>query len=114
MSFVTKYQSVHWSAFNVFIRMFALLAMLVSLTFLAWSIVLFRDPIAAGSVQTVGISPGLLFLTGGLLSAAVGVFLLRAKPYRPDLGDSTWSLSRTSTTKADRSWWTGGQKRHQS
>ena len=63
--------------------------------------------LSVNGVQTTDVAPKLAFVVLGLVVMALGILLLRASPYRPDLGDRTIAFPRRKEPPGQRSWWTG-------
>lgn len=112
MSISSKYVFVRWSVFNLLTRAFAIGLVLFALGSTVAGIYYLIDPAAAEGMETAGLSAGWLTLGVGAFCAAIGAVLLRARPYRPDLGDQTWTLTAGQDRGVDhlRSWWTGAPK----
>lgn len=109
------YARIHWSVFNVLVRLFGIMSTITSLVFIGWSAVFALYPEKTTDVSDAGFGAAPLFLTGGLVCTVVAIVLLRARPYRPDLGDSVWGFRTnklpSQTGRATlRSWWTGEPK----
>ena len=49
-------------------------------------------------------------LVGGLFAVAIGVALLRVRPYRPDLGDPPFRAPTAWQRTQARAWWTGDRR----
>lgn len=115
MSLLSWYQRLHLRVFNIGVRVFGLMALVVGSVFGAWGVFYAINPQAARNVDTAGLPIVGVYAAVAVFCSAVGVAALRVSPYRPDLGDRTWS-SRTArpgedtSTKAARSWWTGDIK----
>src|SRR4051812_2444544 len=83
------YETWHWRTFNVSARLFGLVALLVGVGF-----------VVSGE-----------FLVGPFALALAGAFL-RVRPYRPDLGDSSYlfdPFGSRGNSQAARRWWTGDE-----
>ena len=111
MGIFVTYNRWHWRAFNILSRCFGVMAFIVAVAFLAFALYVAVRPAAAAGIETAGLSPSVLYLVVGGLVGTVAVVILRAPPYRPDLGDRTWSLSRrASGPDGARDWWTGDRR----
>jgi hypothetical protein len=112
---IEKYEQLHWAAFNLFVRLFGILGLIVSVVFFGWAVYFLVAPNKAQNIVDVGFSLSLVYLVGSLISLAIAATVLRAPTYRPDMGDSAWSFRRRSpgdrAGSIHRSWWTGGAKR---
>jgi hypothetical protein len=112
---MTRYEVWHWRVFNVFLRAFGLMALLAGMVFTLWGAVLLsrrQATVEWEGMLTSATGPKLLILLVGLSTLALAIALLRARPFRPDLGDVSWLLDpfgakaqRRSLPR--RSWWTG-------
>lgn len=101
-----------WRALNILQRIAGFGAMATGVIFAAWSIWHILDP--GTPVAPPDLPEPRLASTAVLAFAAVllalGAVLLRARPYRPDLGDSLASghdLRAPRSTDPPRRWWTG-------
>jgi hypothetical protein len=105
---MTSWQTGYWRLYNVLVRALGAVALVAGTGFICWGA--FR--IFQLGLQTSEGTPGLMLLLVGLISAGLGVTILGAPTYRPDVGDPAWqfdplgSKSRQAPT-AKRSWWTG-------
>ena len=89
---MTQHRTRYWRTLNVAMRVVA-----IGLTTVGVGLVMGFDS-ENFVVHVTGIG-------AGLLAATAGFRLLWAPTFRPDLGDSAWSLRSKPT--AARSWWTG-------
>jgi hypothetical protein len=94
--------------FNVLVRALGLVAVVSGAVFTLLGAMRIRQ---LGLLETEG-SPPLVLLIIGLVVAGLGVAILRAPTYRPDLGDASWRFDPTGVktqklAAAKRSWWTG-------
>jgi hypothetical protein len=103
-----------WKLFNIVMRLAGLFTTLSGAVFLTWSVLLIvRAPIvvwAQGTLADPNLAAPLLF--AAVWFSILGVGILRAPPYRPDLGDADrlvdpagFKLRRFFSPS--RSWWTG-------
>ena len=101
-----------WRALNVLQRVAGFSATVTGVIFGTWAVWSLLNPVAALPADPSA-DPRLgrfvvLAFAGVLL--ALGAVLLRARPYRPDLGDSLSSghdLRATRPSDPLRRWWTG-------
>jgi hypothetical protein len=111
---VTAPHASPWKLFNIVMRLAGLFTILAGAVFLSWSILLIvRAPILAwahGVLADPDLAAPLLF--AAVWFSIVGVGILRAPAYRPDLGDADrlvdplgFKLRRVFPPS--RSWWTG-------
>ena len=106
-----SYETAHWRTFNRFVRVCGLLALLVGGALLWGSIAIWWD----GKFQTVRAdapsrSDDLALFVGGIVAIAIGVLLVRARPYRADLGDAAFGRPPAYGTNEPRMWWTGDRR----
>lgn len=106
-----SYEVWHWRIFNVFFRLFTLMAIFVGLGFLAWGIAA-----VAGWAERYELGPtdGIVYLAVGSGSTGLGWLLLRRRAVRPDLGDPPLFPDWSGAYPRDhplrdrpRNWWTG-------
>lgn len=99
----------HWRFYNRFLRVVGLAFVFAGAAFVwsALSLWLRLTP------ERPNASPW-LFVGTGVFALAVGALLLRARPFRPDLGDVPWLAGRAGgyperreRRGVARSWWTG-------
>jgi len=98
-----KYDTLHWCAFNIFGRLFGILALLAALAFGATATLQLRGAhLPSSNLSYVG-----NFVVAAFC-LAVGLAFLIAKPYRPDLvkRDAGEFGGRNSNLQ----WWTGAPK----
>jgi hypothetical protein len=105
---MTNWGTTYWRGYNVLVRVLGLLALLSGATFVVWGGVRLLQ---LGSLHTET-APAWVLLAVGLLAATLGVALLRAPSYRPDLGDASWHFDpfgkkAQQMPPSRRSWWTG-------
>ena len=106
-------ERMHWRAFNVAWRVVGLLFLPVALGFLAWGLWVFVNPAATISVDGVprrDLSAKLMMLALPVPQLALGIYALRRRTYRPDLGDRLWLVDPMAAKfeqRGPRSWWTG-------
>jgi hypothetical protein len=98
----------YWRVFNVLVRTLGLVAVVSGAVFTVLGAMRISQ---LGLLETEG-SPPLVLLVIGLVVAGLGVAILRAPTYRPDLGDASWRFdpfgSKSQRSAAlKRSWWTG-------
>ena len=113
---LSSYDKWHWRVFNIGCRLFGLLAMLNGTIFTIWGIALLLSPqstIDVEGVPTAALGPKLGMLAIGLLTLVLGVMVVRARTYRPDLGDVSWLIQpqvARGQLRSRRNWWTGDRK----
>ena len=98
----------YWRMFNVLVRVLGLAAMAGGAVFTLLGITRLLQP---GALRVEG-EPALVLLLVGLLVLAIGAAILRAPPFRPDLGDVSWRFDpfgskERRAARPKRSWWTG-------
>lgn len=76
------------------------------IVFLEWGIYFTINPNASKGFVTGGLDPAITSLCVGALAELIGLAVLNARPYRPDLGDSI----RAYKAEIPRNWWTGEPK----
>jgi hypothetical protein len=107
----------HWRMLNVAWRVLGLLFVPAALGFIGWGVWLLAHPEAAVLIDGAphrDLSSKLLFTAFPLPHLALGIYALRRRTYRPDLGDSVWFANPFAARAEDRrgrSWWTGDRKR---
>ena len=109
---MTTWRADYWRMFNVLVRVLGLAALLSGAVFTVLGIMRLLQPAA---LQTEG-DPALVLLLVGLLVLAVGAAILRAPPFRPDMGDVSWRFDPFGSKERrsgglKRSWWTGDGSR---
>jgi hypothetical protein len=90
MCSVAGIESWHWRVFNIGVRLFGLMALIVAL----------------GFILSAMLVPGLF-----VFLLACPFFIVR--PYRPDLGDRSWIVDpfgSRANSRVARRWWTGDEK----
>jgi len=110
MPVVAWYQRLHWRLFNVCARLFGLMALASGVAFSSWAAYYAINPSASEGIETGGLPVSAVDAVVGAFSLVVGTAVLRAQPYRPDLGDATWAFRARKGANRDvnrRSWWTG-------
>jgi hypothetical protein len=113
MSVGHRIERVHWRAFNVAWRVVGLLFLPVALGFLAWGLWVLVHPAATIAIDGVPRrDPGakLMMLALPVPHLALGIYALRRRTYRPDLGDRLWFVDPMAAKfeqSGRRSWWTG-------
>ena len=100
-----------WRALNILQRIAGFGAMAAGLIFGTWAIwqIVSQGAVAPDSSQDPRLARAAVLAFGAVL-LALGAVLLRARPYRPDLGDplaSGHDLRATRSTDSPRDWWTG-------
>ena len=115
MRLFAAYQRLHWRLFNIGIRLFGIAAGLATAGFVAWGVYFVTNPQGAEGLREGGLAAGSVYLVTAMATAALSYAMLRARPYRPDLGDRTWTFVRRASGKpseprGDRTWWTGDLK----
>jgi hypothetical protein len=112
---VASLEAWHWRIFNVLVRAFGLMAVLCGIVFTSWAARLLVNPKATVNLEgvaTAAVEPKLLLMLAGFVALAIGVAIVRARPYRPDLGDSSYladpfGSGAQRAIPQRRSWWTG-------
>lgn len=99
-----KYETLHWCAFNIMIRLFGFITLLAALAFLYAAFVQFTG--TAVSASNIN-APGNLLVSAFLLIG--GIAFLTVAPYRPDL--RLEKIDCTNATKSEAGWWTGNPKK---
>jgi hypothetical protein len=64
-------------------------------------------------VPTTALGPKIEMTLVGILAVVLGLLLVRARTYRPDLGDVSWFLEpqvARRQLRSGRNWWTGDRK----
>ena len=113
MSVGHRIERLHWRAFNVAWRVVGLLFVPTAIGFLAWGLWVFVHPavtIAVDGVPRRDLGAKLMMLALPVPHLALGVYALRRRSYRPDLGDSNWFVDPIAAKfepREGRSWWTG-------
>ena len=105
---MTSWQTSYWRLFNVGVRTFGLTILAAGLVFLLWG---FGRMAVWGGLPPLQ-SPLWVLPLVGLLSAGLGIAVLRGPPYRPDLGDVFWQfdpkgVKTAQSTPGRYDWWTG-------
>jgi hypothetical protein len=106
------YERWHWSLTNIVARFVGLMFGLTSLAFTVDAARAWIDREPREGIPSDPVTAAYFSLFVGLLSGAIAFGALRVKPYRPDLGDRTFSWSRAGAKGGEqrsqrRSWWTG-------
>ena len=99
----------YWRVFNVLVRALGLVALVSGAVFTVMGVLRILQ---LGLLRSEG-SPPLIILLVGLIVAWLGVSILRAPTYRPDLGDASWRFEPFGAKRsgsAGRSWWTGDRQ----
>lgn len=110
MAVSSWYLRLHWRLFSVMVRLFGVTAFICGAAFLLWGVYQAFDPRAAEGIETGGLPASAINMVLGSFSLAVGTAVLRAQPYRPDLGDAAWTFRAAKPADAAarrRNWWTG-------
>ena len=101
-----------WRALNILQRIAGFSAIATGVIFAAWSIWHILNsgtPVNLGVPEDPRLARAVALAFAAVL-LALGAVLLRARPYRPDLGDSLASghdLRASRSTDPPRRWWTG-------
>jgi hypothetical protein len=112
-----SYERWHWRTMNVLRRVLGLVTALIGVVFSLWALALLlrsQSTLDIGAVPTTDVGPKLIILGGAAVVLGFGVLMLRARAYRPDLGDVSWLIEPQVTDaeyRRDRHWWTGDRKR---
>ena len=113
---MTSYERRRWRIVNILRRLLGLAALVIGAVFSVWAIALVlrsQSTLAIGGVLTTDIEPKLTIFGGGVVVLGFGVLMLRARAYRPDLGDVSWLVepqAAEADQRRDREWWTGDRK----
>ena len=111
MSWGRGYTRVHWSVFNIATRLAGIAAVLASLALGGWAIYFAIRPESSKNIETAGMSPVFLYVLAAVLVGLLGATLLGVRPYRPDLGDRTWTADVDTRKRTARHWWTGSNRK---
>lgn len=105
-----------YRAHNVAWRILGLWAVLCGTGFAAWAGWLLthpHSPMDVNASPATAVGTGLVMLLAAAIGIGLGVLLLRARTYRPDLGDVLYFVdpfvARTQD-RTNRHWWTGDPK----
>jgi hypothetical protein len=99
---MTSYQKLHWQLFNALGRIAGCGFLLGGGVLCIWGLSLVADSkstIAVNGVPTSDPWEKWIVVVGGLVVAALGVLLLRARRYRPDLGDTAFTRREKSVVE---------------
>ena len=110
---MSSYARFHFRLFNVLARVFGLMAVLFAAGGAVAGINHTVYP-PTEYIETLGLPVGLMDFLVSVFFATIGILILRARPYRPDLGDGARVLPPTKfgeTTEQRRTWWTGELRR---
>jgi hypothetical protein len=113
---MSSFGTWHWRLFNVLRRLLGIGAIVNGAVFVAWGLALLARPrstVAMNGVLATAASANLLVLLVGATALALGAVIVRARSYRPDLGDASWLLEPQTAhaeKREGRTWWTGDQK----
>jgi hypothetical protein len=105
MRLFAAYQRLHWRLFNIGIRLFGIAAGLATAGFVAWGVYFVTNPQGAEGLREGGLAAGSVYLVTAMATAALSYAMLRARPYRPDLGDRTWTVCEAGLRQAIRATW---------
>ena len=111
-----SYEQAHWRQFNRFMRLLWIGFALVGSYFVLSAVgEILRSQHPTSSLVRLGPGEVVGLLAFGVVALAIGVSLMRVRPYRPDLGDAALSRASRNEMGADaRSWWTGDvTRRHE-
>jgi hypothetical protein len=104
-------ESTHWRRFTIFIRLLGVLAMAVGVVMAVGGLDhLLRGGAGSSDGTPVSRADAIAIAFAGLFGAVVGMALLRARPYRPDLGDHAFGQPSAEQVHQRRNWWTGDLK----
>ncbi len=101
---------------NVTRRILGLWAVLCGAGFAAWAVWLLTHPhwpLDANAVPRTATGAGLVLLLPAAVGIGGGIWLLRSRTYRPDLGDVPFFVDpfvAKAQGRANRHWWTGDPK----
>lgn len=103
-----SYETTHWRAFTRFIRILGLVALFVGGVFVWGSLTIAWN----GTYQTLRAdapsrADAIGLFVAGVVAIAIGVLLVRVRPYRPDLGDAAFGRPSAYQLGQQRQWWTG-------
>lgn len=99
-----RYETLHWRTFNIFARLFGLMALLVGVAFLITAILQCSGaPLATPGVDAFG-----NFLVS-VFALGFGTAFLKVSPYRPDLDREKQNIADSASQKMG--WWTGERKK---
>jgi len=91
------YQEWHWRVFNVLVRLFGAMSVGAGVAFGFSSVYAARNPASQFEMLTVSGSAAVDFAVVAAFCLAVGILVIRAPAYRPDV----------ASEGGRRSWWTG-------
>src|SRR5690349_12651659 len=101
-------ESRFWRRFTQFVRFVGVTCCTLGIVMLlgaAWDLLKGRSvPRSAALAPTSDLVAGLV---GGVFTVAIGLALLRVRPYRPDLGDRPFGPATAWQRAQARAWWTG-------
>jgi hypothetical protein len=103
-----SYETAHWRAFNRFVRAFGLVALFVGVC-LVWSSITrcWNGTCQPARADAPRPAEAVAMFVVGLGAIAMGVALVRVRPYRPDLGDDAFGRPTQYQASPERQWWTG-------
>ena len=113
---MAHWEAWYWRSFNVMRRVVGLGFVLWGVGFAAWGAWLLLHPsapFAVNGVPTTAVGPRLEMTLAAGAMAILGVFLIRGRAYRPDLGDVPYLVDpflAKSQRRTNRQWWTGDPK----
>jgi hypothetical protein len=112
---MAQWESWYWRGYNIMMRLVGLAFLFWGLGFACWGLWLAlhpNTPFPVNGVPTTALGPKLGMTLAAAVMAAPGIFLIRTRPYRPDLGDVPYLfdpfLAKTQV-RSNRHWWTGDE-----
>ena len=109
---MSPFSSGYWRAYNVLRRFvglwFAVLGTAMALEGVWWAL----RPESFPAEPATSLAERLAVAAAGAVAAAIGVAVLRAPSFRPDLGDVLWIAAPQEwraqrAHRRERAWWTG-------
>src|SRR5664280_2532155 len=102
---MSQYTKFHWLIVNGCVRVFGVGAIVAGVVFTAWSswLLLHRDAtIGVNGVPSNDPWDKATILIAGLVVLVLGILVLKARRYRPDLGDSASSIGKWNSGKSEK------------
>ena len=114
---MAHWEAWYWRSYNIMRRVVGLGFALWGFGFASWGLWLALHPnvpFPVDGVPTTAVGPKLGMTLVATALTGLGIWLIRARPYRPDLGDVPYLfdpfLAKTQL-RANRRWWTGATSR---